>query len=218
MDREGRRKLRPPDFRRGRRGDGQACQQRGGVRRAKREPRPPVLRAQRARPGTGRGELIMKEFDMTDTTERKDMHGKRRDSHWSRAGRSRLLRLGLLALVMLLALGNRGCPDGRAPVLSCDDVVMFLEPGTCKVFANPCSGAEEENPDGVWLGDYFNPEVFTLNLKDEQRALLAAGFYISTVRIDGQTTRSVCVGADMPRFFGEQVNFYYGLGREFGTA
>src|SRR5688500_17203405 len=184
MDREGRRKLRPPDFRRGRRGDGQACQQRGGVRRAKREPRPPVLRAQRARPGTGRGELIMKEFDMTDTTERKDMHGKRRDSHWSRAGRSRLLRLGLLALVMLLALGNRGCPDGRAPVLSCDDVVMFLEPGTCKVFPNPCE-------DRVWKGDMFNPEGFAADPRDDQRALLAAaGFRISTERIDGQTTRS----------------------------
>lgn len=130
----------------------------------------------------------------------------------SRARRPGLVRLGLLGLVMIFILGCQRCDDQRPPSLSCQSASILVEPGTCTPFQNPCV-------DGQWLGRP-NFDGFELcPTTDEQRALIAAAqVSLLTTRIDGQTSRWICVGAGAPLVKPFAIPFRYGRGLNYGTA
>lgn len=135
----------------------------------------------------------------------------RHEKHRVRSRRSILTRLGLLALLMAFALGNRNCDDGRPPTITCTNAAVRVEPGTCTQFQNPCA-------DGVWT-PRANPDGFQLEKTDEQRALFAAApVTVHTTSVDNQTTRSICVAAGSQLIASETIDFTYFRGEHHGTA
>src|SRR5882672_2665439 len=100
-----------------------------------------------------------------DRADRNDGDGKQEVTHSARARLMRIARLGLLALMMIFALGNQRCPRDplRPPALHCQDFPMIIAPGTCEAFDNPCADhqwARAPDTDGLRLTE--SPSGVTL--------------------------------------------------------
>jgi hypothetical protein len=151
----------------------------------------------------------MREHTITDS---RDRRGKRRETGRSRARRSGLVRLGLLGLLMLVALGNRSCEENTQPTLPCSDISVRVEPGTCTAFQNPCA-------DNLWSPP-FNPDGFRLDDPgDEQRSLIAAAPpYVRTTRTAEETTREICIPANSALIPVVEFPFTYARGDKYGRA
>ena len=126
----------------------------------------------------------------------------------------RFLRLGLLIAIVGIALGNTDCPGdpNRPATITCRDFNIRLDPGTCKVFPNPCSD------NGEWAG---GPEFDGIRLEpteEQQGQYDAADVHLVTTRVRGETTRSLCVAANAQHFVNQPIDFVYGLGQGFGVA
>ena len=147
---------------------------------------------------------------MTDTKPIYDKHSNTRCARGSRFGVTRLVLFGL---VIAFALGCQRCPgDLRPATITCNDITLVVEPGTCVAFPNPAA------EDGRWAG---RPDFdgFWLCPTPEQRALFAsAGISLRTTRVGDNVTREICVAADAPYFASEDINFRYGLGVQYGTG
>jgi hypothetical protein len=147
---------------------------------------------------------------MTDT---KITYGKHSDTRCSRGTRARVARLLLFGLVMAFALGCERCPtDLRPATITCNDITLVVEPGTCVAFPNPAA------EDGRWAG---RPDFdgFWLCPTPEQQALLdTAGISIRTTRAGDNVTRELCVSAQARPFASEDINFRYGLRTQYGTG
>ena len=146
---------------------------------------------------------------MTDT---KTIYDKHSDTRCARGRRSGVTRLLLFGLVIAFALGCQRCPgDLRPATITCNDITVVVEPGTCVAFPNPAA------EDGRWAG---RPDFdgFWLCPTPEQQALLdAAGISIRTTRAGDNVTRELCVAADSP-LFSEDIDFKYGRGVQYGTG
>ena len=128
-----------------------------------------------------------------------------------RARRGLFVRASFLGLMMIITLGNRGCEQKGDPNLECSSVSMRVGPGTCTSFQNPC----------LEQGWVTRPtqDGFRLEPTDEQRGLItAAQVSVRTTRDADETTRSICVAAEAPLFFEEEIPFLYGHGPDFGTG
>lgn len=126
----------------------------------------------------------------------------------------RFLRLGLLIAIVGLSLGNTDCPGDphRPPTITCRDFSIRLEPGTCKVFPNPCSD------NGDWAR---RPAVDGIRLEpteEQQSEYDPSDLHLVTTRVGDQTTRSLCIAANAQPFVNQSIDFVYGLGEPFGIA
>lgn len=115
-----------------------------------------------------------------------------------------------LALIVLsissysFLCGNRSnCDDGTLPTISCQDVPLVVQPGTCTVFTNSCA-------DGRWLQP---PQTDGFRLCSEP-----SGVTVATRRVGSTISRELCVSATAPLLVNQEVEFVYGRGRDFGTA
>ncbi len=124
------------------------------------------------------------------------------------------VRLGLLALMMMIALGNRGCIDDRPPTITCDEVPVLVEAGTCTTFQNPCREDQWLRPD--------LPEGFRLEPETEEERVFIRAHQLSLreTRVslpDGaERTRSLCAGPDAP-LGQKRIPFTYALSTNYGT-
>ncbi|MEP6707659.1 MAG: hypothetical protein ABJC05_09075 [Pyrinomonadaceae bacterium] len=126
--------------------------------------------------------------------DRNDGDDKQHVTHSTRARGMRIVRLGLLALILVFALGNQKCEYNVASVgqvYECQDLYMTIEPGGCEVFSNPCA-------DGKW-SLLSVPDNFTFEPTDEQTPLFNAEIVSPQWRGSvNETSRSICVGAEAP--------------------
>jgi hypothetical protein len=125
----------------------------------------------------------------------------------------RLTRFGFLVFAFVFLSGSRACDDRRPATITCQDIVLSIEPGKCASFANSC------NASGRWAG---RPSYDGLRLEptEETREMFGANwpFSLHTTRNGDDTTRSICVRADSPLFASLAIDFVYGLGTQYGTA
>lgn len=146
---------------------------------------------------------------MTDRQDTQDQH----EARLSRGLTFLRTRLGLLLFAQLFLMGQtRGCDDRRPATITCTDVIMQIEPGTCVPLPNPC------NDSGRWAAPPAY-DGFALRPSDEIRTYFAAtGLPVSvhTMRGRSEVTRSICVTDDSPHFPGLDIDFRYGLGVQWG--
>ena len=123
-------------------------------------------------------------------TDRKNV--KRHEVNGSHAKRGLFVRLGLLALMMVFALGNRGCIDDRAPTIACMNGPVRVEAGTCTTFQNPCG-------DNQWL-PWSRPEGFRLEPDTEEQGVFIRAHQLSLreTRVGDERTRELCAGPAAP--------------------
>jgi hypothetical protein len=116
-------------------------------------------------------------------------------------------RLGMFGFAMtfgvLLCGSEDACDDQGPPTLSCDDLELVVQPGTCVVFQNPC-----EN--GSWLP---GPRFDGFRLCEAPPSVS-----LRQTRMGNTITREICVAASSPAMVNEEIDFVYGIGSEFGTA
>ncbi len=124
-------------------------------------------------------------------TDRKDV--KQHEANGSHAKRRLFVRLGLLALMMIFALGNRSCIDDRPPTLACGDRPVRVEAGTCTTFQNPC------DDEGQWL-PWSQPEGFRLEPDTEEQRVFIRAHQLSLreTRAGDERTRELCAGPAAP--------------------
>lgn len=146
-----------------------------------------------------------------NNSDRKDGNSQQLVTHSSRARRLGIARLGLLALMMIFALGNQRCPPdpNRPPAINCQDFALLVEPGTCVAFANPCADHEWSRPSGT--------DGFELDL---ERPAPEEQVWLNTERDEttGETIRSICVGADSPLHKPFGIGFTYERRFDDGTG
>ncbi|MCM3869409.1 MAG: hypothetical protein ND895_01760 [Pyrinomonadaceae bacterium] len=129
---------------------------------------------------------------MTELNQSDRKNVRRREVSGSRTKRGLFVRLGLLALMMSIALGNRSCIDDRAANIACMDSPVRVEAGTCTTFQNPCD-------DHQWL-PAFLPEGFRLEPDTEEQRVFIAAHQLSlrATRVGDETTRELCAGPIAP--------------------
>ena len=129
----------------------------------------------------------------------------------SRVTRSRIIRFGLLALLMTFALGNQRCPlPDREPTLPCRNVEVYLPSGTCKVFENPCSDhrwSTVPGGEGFALDDVFSYEGARYE-----------DFSIVTTHNGDAITRQLCLAAGTAPFHPAPAVYRYARGDEYGRG
>ena len=140
-------------------------------------------------------------------TNREDGNGKQHVTHPSQSKGSGIVRLALLGVMMIFALGISRCPPDRAPSLGCSDVPMVIEPGTCVEFTNPCDNHQWSRPPAI--------DFFELDLSDRPNE---EQVNVKTTRLGDDTTRSICVGADSPAHVAFPMGFTYGREVDYGRA
>jgi hypothetical protein len=105
------------------------------------------------------------------------------------------------------------CPrqSSTTPTLQCTDFSMFVVPGTCELFGNPCGSSRE------WLNPAASlPDAFQLSGRPDS-------VYLRRNVTNGMTTRSVCVAKEAGTINGDSIDFTYGYdtfdrGPLFGTG
>jgi hypothetical protein len=117
-------------------------------------------------------------------------------------------RVGLIALSIAsytFLCGNRlSCDEMRAPSITCQNIPLIAQPGTCTVIANPCAA------DGQWVGP---PRFDGFRLCDAPD-----GITVRTTRAGSQVTREICIAPSAPLLINEDIEFVYGRGTQIGTA
>jgi hypothetical protein len=148
---------------------------------------------------------------MSELNESEQRNEKRHDLNGFRSRRSVFVRLGLLVLVTITALGNRGCVDERAATIACMDAPVRVEAGTCTTFQNPCSNNQWLHPSRP-EGFRFEPDT------DEQRTFIRVHqLSLLTTRAGDETSRSLCAGQGVP--LGQQtLPFLYVQRSDYGEA
>jgi|GEM_PF-2114303 len=124
-----------------------------------------------------------------------------------------VVRLLFIAVAITFVLGCEQCYiDRRPPSITCRDIRLFMEPGTCLPLLNPSTA------DGRWASPP-RYDGFRLCPTVEQRELFAdSQITIRTTRTNGEVTREICVGANSPSFANEDIEYIYGRGPQYGTA
>ena len=118
--------------------------------------------------------------------------------------RRQRIKLALVLLTVIVALGNRSaCDEVSPPSISCTDPEMVIAPGTCKAFPNPCDP-------GTWVGP---PRFDGFRLCDEPD-----GISVRTVRVNGQVEREICVAQSTPQFAKRDIMYFYGRATDHGTG
>jgi hypothetical protein len=148
----------------------------------------------------------MTELNQTD---RKNV--KRHKVNGSHVKRGLFMRLGLLTLMMVFVLGNRGCIDDRAASIACMNGPVRVEAGTCTTFQNPCD-------DNQWL-PWTRPEGFRLEPEtEEQRVFIRAHqLTLRETRVGDERTRELCAGPAAP--LGQHsLPFKYVRSSDYGVA
>ena len=125
------------------------------------------------------------------------------ESDKNRASRlKRFLRLGLLMAIVALSLGNTDCPRDphRPPTITCRDFSIRLDPGTCKVFPNPCSDNGEWARRPAFDGIRLEPT------EEQQGQYDPFDLHLLTTRVGDQTTRSLCIAANAQPFVNQPID------------
>src|SRR5580765_4708087 len=119
-------------------------------------------------------------------------------------------KLLLLALSIGSAAAAVDCPGGRSTgTIQCRDFSMFVVPGTCERFTNPCV------VDGEWA---HRPAFDGFRLEESDRPATVS---VHEERAGGVTTRSICSApgsGNVVRAGGDTIVFIYGRGDAFGTG
>ena len=113
----------------------------------------------------------------------------------------RAIRLGVLMLIAVVAMGNQsGCPQ-RTPNLTCTDMAITLGPGECVDIANPC------DPAGAWT------RTDGFRLCDAPDLL-----WVTTSRTRSGSTRMICAAGHIATFTDEPATFLYSRPRDYGEG
>src|SRR5437773_8846771 len=119
----------------------------------------------------------------------------------------RIVRLALLGLIMIPALGAQRCPFANegsvGEILPCADLEMQIKPGTCVVYQNPCDVAG-------WSIPSSGRDSFKLVATEEQTALFnAEQVWLLNDYGRDETIRSICVGAEAPLHGAFPIRYSY---------
>lgn len=143
--------------------------------------------------------------------DRKDV--KRHKVNGSHVKRGLFMRLGLLTLLMVFALGNQDCEyENRPPSIECLEGLIRVEAGTCTTFQNPCGDTNQ------WL-PWSRPEGFRLEPDTEEQRVFIRDRQLSLLetRVGDERTRELCAGPAAP--LGQhRLDYKYVTYADYGVA